>query len=105
MEKGDVEEGFRQSDVVVENTFQVPAVHQAYIEPHSCVVQVKPDGGAEVWASTKSPFAMREQVGSALQIPHGYRDSSLLCRGISAAREMPTKSLFAMCCRRKVAAR
>ena len=67
--KGDVEEGFRQSDVVVENTFQVPAVHQAYIEPHSCVVQVKPDGGAEVWASTKSPFAMREQVGSALQIP------------------------------------
>ena len=66
--KGDVEEGFRQSDVVVENTFQVPAVHQAYIEPHSCVVQVKPDGSAEVWASTKSPFAMREQVGSALQI-------------------------------------
>ena len=66
--KGDVEEGFRQSDIVVENTFQVPAVHQAYIEPHSCVVQVKPDGGAEVWASTKSPFAMREQVGSALQI-------------------------------------
>src|SRR6516225_611215 len=43
--KGDVEEGFRQSDIVVENTFQVPAVHQAYIEPHSCVVQVKPDGG------------------------------------------------------------
>jgi CO/xanthine dehydrogenase Mo-binding subunit len=66
--KGDVEEGFRQSDVIVENTFQVPAVHQAYIEPHSCVVQVKPDGGAEVWASTKSPFAMREQVGNALQI-------------------------------------
>jgi CO/xanthine dehydrogenase Mo-binding subunit len=66
--KGDVEEGFRQSDLVVENTFQVPAVHQAYIEPHSCVVQAKPDGGAEVWASTKSPFAMREQVGSALQI-------------------------------------
>src|SRR4029450_2358014 len=67
--KGDVEEGFRESDVVVENTFQVPAVHQAYIEPHSCVVQVKPDGGAEGGASTKSPFAMRDQVGSALQIP------------------------------------
>jgi carbon-monoxide dehydrogenase large subunit len=66
--KGNVEEGFRQSDLVVENTFHVPAVHQAYIEPHSCVVQVKSDGGAEVWASTKSPFAMREQVGSALQV-------------------------------------
>ncbi|HET8563141.1 MAG TPA: molybdopterin cofactor-binding domain-containing protein, partial [Candidatus Binatia bacterium] len=66
--KGDVEEGFRQSDLIVENTFRVPAVHQAYIEPHSCVVQVRPDGSAEVWASTKSPFNLREQVAMALQI-------------------------------------
>jgi CO/xanthine dehydrogenase Mo-binding subunit len=66
--KGDVEEGFRQSDVIVENTFDVPAVHQAYLEPHSCLVEVKPDGGAEVWASTKSPFALREQVGNALHV-------------------------------------
>jgi CO/xanthine dehydrogenase Mo-binding subunit len=69
--KGDVEEGFRQSDVVVENTFDVPAVHQAYLEPHSCLVEVKPDGGAEVWASTKSPFALREQVGNALSVSPG----------------------------------
>jgi carbon-monoxide dehydrogenase large subunit len=67
--KGDVEEGFRQSDLVVESSFSVPAVHQAYIEPHSCVVQVKSDGSAEVWASTKAPFAMRDQVGSVFQIP------------------------------------
>ena len=66
--KGDVEAGFRQSDVIVENTFSVPAVHQAYIEPHSCVVQVNSDGSAEVWASTKAPFAMRDQVGSVFQI-------------------------------------
>jgi CO/xanthine dehydrogenase Mo-binding subunit len=66
--KGEVEEGFRQSDVIVENTFTVPAVHQAYIEPHSCVVQVKPDGNADVWASTKAPFALREQVGSVFQV-------------------------------------
>ncbi len=69
--KGDVEEGFRQSDVIVENSFEVPAVHQGYIEPHSCVVRVNGDDSADVWASTKSPFAMREQVGSALQISPG----------------------------------
>jgi CO/xanthine dehydrogenase Mo-binding subunit len=66
--KGDVEEGFRQSDVIVENVFEVPAVHQAYIEPHSCVVRVNADRSTDVWASTKSPFAMREQVGSALGV-------------------------------------
>jgi CO/xanthine dehydrogenase Mo-binding subunit len=67
--KGEVDEGFRQSDIIVENTFSVPAVHQAYIEPHSCVVLAKPDGSAEVWASTKSPFAMRDQVGSVFHLP------------------------------------
>ena len=66
--KGEVEEGFRQSDVVVENSFRVPAVHQAYIEPHSCLVKANGDNSAEVWASTKSPFALREQVGNAFQV-------------------------------------
>jgi CO/xanthine dehydrogenase Mo-binding subunit len=54
--------------VIVENVFEVPAVHQAYIEPHSCVVRVNADRSTDVWASTKSPFAMREQVGSALGV-------------------------------------
>lgn len=67
--KGEVLEGFRQSDVVVENTFTVPAVHQAYIEPHSSLVQINSDGTAEIWSSNKSPFALREQVGNALQVP------------------------------------
>jgi carbon-monoxide dehydrogenase large subunit len=66
--KGEVQEGFRQSDVVVENTFTVPAVHQAYIEPHSSVVRVNADGTADIWSSNKSPFGMRDQVGNALQV-------------------------------------
>jgi carbon-monoxide dehydrogenase large subunit len=67
--KGEVEEGFRQSDLVLENRFTVPAVHQAYIEPHCSVVRVHSDGTAEIWSSNKSPFALRDQVGNALQIP------------------------------------
>ena len=66
--KGEVEKGFRQSDLIVENTFHTPLVHQAYIEPHSCVVKVNQDGGAEVWASTKSPFNLREHVAKALRL-------------------------------------
>jgi CO/xanthine dehydrogenase Mo-binding subunit len=74
--RGEVEEGFRQSDVVVENTFTVPAVHQAYIEPHCSVVRINADGTAEVWSANKSPFALRDQVGNALQIA----PSSLIIR-------------------------
>ena len=67
--KGVVEEGFRQSDVVVENTYTVPAVHQAYIEPHSSLVRIHRDGTADVWSSNKSPFNLRDQVGSAMGVP------------------------------------
>jgi CO/xanthine dehydrogenase Mo-binding subunit len=66
--KGAVEDGFRQSDLVVENTYRVPAVHQAYIEPHSSLVRINADGSADIWSSNKSPFNMREQVGSALGV-------------------------------------
>ena len=67
--KGDVEEGFRQSDVIVENTFTTQSVHQAYIEPHSCVVRTDESGGADIWACSKVPFALREQVATALGVP------------------------------------
>jgi CO/xanthine dehydrogenase Mo-binding subunit len=66
--KGEVAEGFRQSDVVVENTFTVPSVHQGYIEPHSSLVRVNADGTADIWSSNKSPFGMRDAVGNALGI-------------------------------------
>ena len=74
--KGEVEEGFRQSDLVVENSFTVPAVHQAYIEPHSSLVRINADGTADIWSSNKSPFALRDQVGNAL----GIAPSSLIIR-------------------------
>src|SRR4029434_6685343 len=35
--KSDVEAGFRDSEIIVENTFTTKPVHQAYIEPHACV--------------------------------------------------------------------
>jgi CO/xanthine dehydrogenase Mo-binding subunit len=71
--KGVVEEGFRQSDLVVENTYTVPAVHQAYIEPHCSLVRINSDGSADIWSSNKSPFNLRDQVGSALQVAPARR--------------------------------
>jgi CO/xanthine dehydrogenase Mo-binding subunit len=63
--KGDVKAGFSQSDLIVENTFTTQPIHQAYIEPHACVVQARGENNAEIWACSKVPFALREQVTSA----------------------------------------
>jgi carbon-monoxide dehydrogenase large subunit len=63
--KGGVDAGFRQSDLIVENTFTTKPVHQGYIEPHACVVQARDGGGANIWACSKVPFALRDQVAAA----------------------------------------
>jgi len=67
--KGDLETGFRQADIIVENTFTTPVVHQSYIEPHSCVVSAAADGSAEFWSCSKVPYGVREQVANALKLP------------------------------------
>ena len=67
--KGDIETGFRQAEIIVENTFTTPVVHQSYIEPHSCVVDTAADGSAKFWSCSKVPYGVREQVATALQIP------------------------------------
>ena len=63
--KGDVDQGFRQSDLVFEHTFNAQLMHQAYIEPHACVVRVDDLGRTEIWANNKGPFMLREQVAEA----------------------------------------
>jgi len=69
--KGDVEAGFREADMIVENTFTTSPVHQAYIEPHACVVHAASSGRGDIWACSKVPFALREQIASAFRKPAG----------------------------------
>ncbi|HKY07389.1 MAG TPA: molybdopterin cofactor-binding domain-containing protein, partial [Candidatus Binatia bacterium] len=66
--KGDVEEGFRESDLVLEHTFRIPARHQGYLEPHAATLAIEPDGRVQVWSSVKNPFGVRSQLAKCLGI-------------------------------------
>ena len=68
LDRGDVSEGFAQSDIIVEGTYTTPAQHQAYLEPHTCLVWIDDEGVAQVWASNKAPYALRRQLSDALGI-------------------------------------
>src|SRR5262245_33854528 len=67
--KGNIDQGFAQADLIVENTFTVPRQHQAYLEPHSCVVWLDEQGRVQVWASSKVPYQVKEQLSVALGLP------------------------------------
>ncbi len=63
-QRGDLDQGFAEADLIIEREFETVMVHQGYIEPHSCVVRTNEDGKIVVWCSTQGPFAV--QLYSAL---------------------------------------
>ena len=64
--KGDVERGFAGADLLFEHTFTVPRQHQAFLEPHACLVQIDDEGRLQVWANSKVPFLLRDQIAAVV---------------------------------------
>ena len=62
--QGDVEQGFAEADLVFEHTFNAQLMHQAYIEPHACVVSAEPSGQVRAWVNNKDPYALRGQLAA-----------------------------------------
>ena len=56
---GDVDTGFEEADIVIERHFKTKPVHQGYIEPHACLVDVSPSGQATIWSSSQGQFMVR----------------------------------------------
>jgi CO/xanthine dehydrogenase Mo-binding subunit len=66
---GDIEAGFQQAELTYEHTFHTQAVHQSYIEPHACVVQVLHNGTIHVWNNTKAPYLQRSELAEYCSVP------------------------------------
>ena len=69
--RGDVSEGFKQADFVIEREFKTAMVHQGYIEPHNAVGIYNADGHATIYCSTQGPFVVRSLCSAVLGIPEG----------------------------------
>lgn len=69
--RGDVEEGFRNADLVIERTFVTPMVHQGYIEPHACVGNFNEGGQATLWCSSQGHFDIRNLTAVVLGMDVG----------------------------------
>lgn len=69
LKRGDVEKGFAQSDVVIENTFRTAAVQHVPLEPHSAVARVEADGSVTVWGTPRTPAQVNAVVAMMLEMP------------------------------------
>ena len=67
--KGDIEKGFAESDYVFENTFRTQLVHQGYIEPYACTVEVDHEGRVAIRVANQAVFKLRKVLAEYLKQP------------------------------------
>lgn len=67
--KGDVEQGFAESDLVFEHTYHTAMTDHAFIEPECSIARVNEDGRMEIYVGSQIPYSDRKQVADALGWP------------------------------------
>ncbi len=73
VERGDVEQGLAEADVIVERVYHTPRTEHAFLEPE-CTVAVPAGYDADhpkltVYVGSQIPYADREQIAAALGLP------------------------------------
>ncbi len=64
--KGDVERGFKEADVILEDTYYVPRYAHCALEPHIIVGLYDYSGRLTLWSASQSPYTQRHLFAESL---------------------------------------
>ena len=67
--KGDLEAGFAEADLIIENTYTLPAVQHVHLEPHVSITWFDEDGTLVVRSSTQVPFHCQRLLSELFDLP------------------------------------
>jgi len=68
--KGEVEKIWSDCGAIAEGKFRLPPIEHVPIETHTSIALSEKSGQVTLWASSQSPFAMRDMIAQGLGIPH-----------------------------------
>lgn len=111
LRKGDVEKGFGEADLVVENRFSVPMIQNCYLEPFGVVAVMDGQGNLTCWVSTQGIRWLQRSLQDLLGIDRnririivpyvgggfgGKGDISAvaICAGLARKTGRPVKMVF-----------
>lgn len=66
---GDIEQGWQESDELVEETITTQMVEHGHLEPHAAVAEMDPRGVLTVHSSVQRPFLVATDLGKILKMP------------------------------------
>lgn len=69
-ENGDVAAAFEKSDLIFDDTFHTPVVHQCYLEPNSATADVDHQGKVTAWVTTQGSFGARDLLAYMFNLPN-----------------------------------
>jgi len=67
--EGNVEEGFKEADLILEETFATGRAYHAQMETKSVLCRPEPDGGITLWPTAQSIHNTRQLLGRIFGIP------------------------------------
>jgi CO/xanthine dehydrogenase Mo-binding subunit len=67
--KGDIKKGFKEAEVIVENTYHTGFQEHAYLEPEAVCAVPMANGRITIYASCQSPFHLRTHISANLNVP------------------------------------
>lgn len=71
-DKGDIEKGFREAEVILEDTYFTPPYDHAFMEPECSIARPVGEGRMEVYVGSQIPYSDRDQVAAALDLPKDH---------------------------------
>lgn len=71
LNKGDLETGFKEADIVLEKTYRTQKVHHGYIEPFVAVAATDAGGKVTVWTQCQGWFMARQMMAAFMDLPPG----------------------------------
>ena len=69
MTQGDVEAGLGEADLIFEDSYELPAIHHAAIEPHTTLAEYDRDGKLTVYTPSQDVFGVRLNLSRIFRLP------------------------------------
>ena len=67
--KGNVERGFEEAELIIENRFSTAKIMPSQLEPNNCIARVESDGSLTVWSSSNAHTRVRGILSQAFNMP------------------------------------
>ena len=97
IEVGSMEEGFREADIIIDETFSVQRVYHMQMETKSAVCQPEPNGGFTLWTTTQGIHNVRILLGQIFGLPLSRINVKRMSLGGSFGSSIQMNSITPIC--------